>query len=164
LNVSRWAIKEKVMPTVAAIYTSEKVGQPMRSVDSVETIAGKGIKGDRKFRDGKGGPKDEPGRELTLIESESIEAVNRDYPLKIEVHETRRNIVTRGVALNHLVGKEFTVGSVRLKGIRLCEPCGHLEEITRKGVMRALLHRGGLRAQILEGGPINVGDAVEVVA
>lgn len=147
-------------PTVAAIFIAARAGDPMQSVEVVETVAGKGIVGDRKFRDGAGGKKDEPDREITLIEQEAVEAVNRDYVLRIEPIETRRNILTRGVALNHLVGREFTVGSVRLRGIRLCEPCGHLESMTSKGVMRALLHRGGLRAQILDGGSIRVGDVI----
>lgn len=132
----------------------------MQSVTAVETVAGKGIVGDRKFREGTGGKKDGPDREITLIESEAIEAVNRDYVLRLDPIESRRNVLTRGVALNHLVGREFTVGSVRLRGLRLCEPCAHLENLTRKGVMRALLHRGGLRAQIIEGGPIRVGDPI----
>jgi MOSC domain-containing protein YiiM len=147
-------------PQVAAIFTAAKAGEPMQSVEVIEAVAGRGIVGDRKFRDGGGGKKDEPDREITLIESEAVEGVNRDYPLRVEAHETRRNILTRGVALNHLVGREFTVGKVRLRGLRLCEPCGHLESMTRKGVMRALLHRGGLRAQILQGGAIKVGDAI----
>ena len=74
---------------------------------------------------------------------------------------SRRNIVTKGVALNHLVGREFRVGEVTLRGIRLCEPCGHLEELTQKGVMQALVHRGGLRAQILIDGTIRVGDTIQ---
>lgn len=145
---------------VVAIFTAAKSGEPMQLAEIVQAVAGKGIVGDRKFRDGGGGKKDTPDREITLIESEAVEAVNRDYPLRIEPIETRRNILTRGVALNHLVGREFTIGRVRLRGLRLCEPCGHLESLTRKGVMRALLHRGGLRAEILEGGEIKVGDAV----
>lgn len=112
------------------------------------------------FATAAGGKKDTPDREITLIESEAVEAVNRDYPLRIEPIETRRNILTRGVALNHLVGREFTIGKVRLRSLRLCEPCGHLESLTRKGVMRALLHRGGLRAQIVESGTIRVGDVI----
>jgi MOSC domain-containing protein YiiM len=148
-------------PTVAAIFVAAKAGESMQSVEVVQTVPGKGIVGDRKFRDGGGGKKDEPDREITLIESEAVEAVNRDYVLRLEANETRRNVLTRGIALNHLVGREFTVGKVRLRGLRLCEPCGHLESMTRKGVMRALLHRGGLRAQILEGGELRVGDQIK---
>lgn len=145
---------------VTNIFITAKAGEPMQPVQSVTAVASKGLQGDRKFRDGKGGKKDAADREVTLIESEAVDAVNRDYPLRIEAIETRRNILTQGVALNHLVNKEFTVGKARLRGLRLCEPCGHLEDLTRKGVMRALLHRGGLRAEVLDGGEIKVGDAV----
>jgi MOSC domain-containing protein YiiM len=145
---------------VEAIFTVAKAGEPMQSVQSVEAVAGKGIRGDRKFRDPSHPQKDTAERELTLIEAESVEAVNRDYPLKLDPIETRRNVLTRGIALNHLVGRDFSVGAVKLRGIRLCEPCKHLESLTRNGVMRALVHRGGLRAQILEGGTLRVGDQV----
>jgi len=148
---------------VVSIFIAPGPAEPMRSVQSVAAVAGKGLAGDRKMRDGSGGKKDTPDREVTLIETEAIEAVNRDYPLRIEAHESRRNIVTRGVALNHLVNREFKVGGVKLRGLRLCEPCEHLESLTRKGVMRALLHRGGLRAEILQGGQINVGDEIAPV-
>jgi MOSC domain-containing protein YiiM len=149
---------------VVAIFVSPRCGEPMQSVESVETVAAKGIIGDRKFRDGAGGQKDQPDREITLIEAEAIDAVNRDYELRLDPIETRRNLLTCGVALNHLVDREFSVGPVRLRGLRLCEPCAHLESLTRKGVMRALLHRGGLRAQIIHGGPIRAGDAITVEA
>jgi MOSC domain-containing protein YiiM len=149
-----------IAPVVIAIFITEKSAQPMRSVDSVEAVTAKGLKGDRKFRDPSHPKKDTPDREVTLIESEAIDAVNRDYAMRIDPIETRRNILTRGVALNHLVGKEFSVGNVRLRGLELCEPCKHLEGMTRPGVMRALVHRGGLRAQILQGGVVSVGDSI----
>lgn len=152
------------MPNVEAIFITPKSAQPMQSVDSVEAVVAKGLKGDRKFCDSSHPKKDTPDREVTLIEVEAIEGVNRDYALRIEPDETRRNILTRGVALNHLVGREFTIGPVRLRGLMLCEPCTHLEAMTRKGVMRALVHRGGLRAQVLEGGTIRVGDSISQVA
>jgi MOSC domain-containing protein YiiM len=149
------------MSRVLQIFITEKAGQPMRSVESIEAVTAKGLRGDRKFRDSTNPKRDTPEREITLIESEAIEAAKRDYALQLEAIETRRNILTKGVALNHLVGREFSVGPVRLRGLELCEPCSHLEGLTRKSVMRALLHRGGLRAQILEGGTIRVGDAIE---
>jgi len=156
---------ETSMPSssVVAIFITEKSAEPMRSVESVEAVTAKGLKGDRKFRDPSHPKKDTPEREITLIESEAVYAVNRDYHLKLEAIETRRNILTRGVALNHLVGREFAVGSVRLRGLELCEPCKHVEALTRPGIMRSLVHRGGLRAQILEGGMIRVGDAIASV-
>lgn len=149
-------------PSVTAIFIAAQSGEPMQRVDAVEAVAGKGLRGDRKFRDPTHPKKDTPNREITLIESEAIDGVNRDYVMRLEPFETRRNVLTQGVALNHLVGREFTVGGVRLRGLELCEPCGHLEKLTRQGVMRALIHRGGLRAQILEGGTIRIGDAIEI--
>lgn len=150
--------------SVVSIFIADKSSAPMQSVQSVEAVAGKGLKGDRKFRNPSHPKKDTPDREVTLIEAEAIEGVNRDYALRIDPNETRRNILTRGVALNHLVGKDFLVGGVRMRGVMLCEPCTHLEAMTRKGVMRALIHRGGLRAQVLEGGEIRVGDVISPVA
>ena len=141
---------------VEAIYIAGRKGEPMTSVVVATARAGLGVEGDRTFRPGG----NEPDREITLIEVEAIEALIRDEAVPFVPGESRRNVVTRGVALNHLVGREFAVGPVRLRGIRLCEPCDHLEKLTRTGVKKGLLHRGGLRAQILEGGPIRVGDPV----
>jgi MOSC domain-containing protein YiiM len=104
--------------------------------------------------------KPEPDFELTLIEAEAIEALKRDYNVELAPGESRRNLVTRGVALNHLVGRDFQIGGVKAHGIRLCEPCSHLQRLTGKQVIKGLLHRGGLRAQILTQGSIRVGDAV----
>jgi MOSC domain-containing protein YiiM len=146
---------------VVAIYIGPKVAAAMASVETARAVAGRGLEGDRKFqRDGTPPDKAGPDRELTLIESEAVEALNRDEGVPFHAGESRRNVVTRGVALNHLVGREFRVGEVALRGIRLCEPCSHLESLTRPGVMRGLAHRGGLRAQILNDGSIRVGDAV----
>ena len=105
-----------------------------------------------------------PDYELTLIEAEAIEALRRDYQVELAAGDARRNIVTRNVALNHLVGREFAIGDVRIRGIRLCEPCDHLQKVTGKSVIKGLLHRGGLRAQILTQGTIRVGDSVSVIS
>ena len=142
--------------SVEAIFLHGPKGAAMSRVDAAEARAGLGLEGDRYFRPSG----NEADREITLIESEAVEALVRDEKVSFEVGESRRNVVTRGVALNHLVGREFTVGEARLRGIRLCEPCDHLQKLTRPGVLKGLLHRGGLRAQILEGGPIRVGDPV----
>jgi MOSC domain-containing protein YiiM len=133
----------------------------MRSVDWVRAIPGKGLEGDRYF-EASGTYSDSPGpeREVTLIESEAIEAMARDNGITIPDGASRRNVVTRGAPLNHLVGMEFDVGPVRLLGIRLCEPCSHLESLTRKGLIAGLVHRGGLRAQILTEGDIRIGDPI----
>lgn len=149
---------------VVSIHIAPKGSAPMRSVDSVQAFAGKGLEGDRYFEfTGTYSKKGGPEREITLIESEAVEAAARDYELKADPGKIRRNLVTHGVALNHLVGREFKVGGVRLRGIRLSEPCGHMESLSGvAGIRQALVHRGGLRAEILEGGLIRVGDAVAV--
>ncbi len=133
----------------------------MRSVDRVRAIPGKGLEGDRYFEaSGTYSDSPGPGREITLIESEAIEAMARDNEIAIPAGASRRNVVTRGAPLNHLVGREFDVGPVRLLGVRLCEPCSHLESLTSKGLIAGLVHRGGLRAQILTEGEIRVGDPI----
>ena len=151
--------------TVDSIHISGKATEPLVRVDQVQAVAGRGLEGDRYFeKDGtfpdKKGEVHDPGREVTLIEAETLEAIARDYDLDVEHGLPRRNIVTRGVALNHLVGREFSVGEVRLRGLRLNEPCNHLASLTSDEVKKGLVHRGGLRAQILDGGVIRVGDAV----
>lgn len=134
----------------------------MISVNEVTAEAGRGLAGDRYYKQ-VGTYSDRPGpdREVTLIEIEAIEALKRDLDLEVDPGESRRNIVTRGVPLNHLVGRTFRVGEVTLGGIRLCEPCEHLEDLTEKGVLGGLVHRGGLRAKILKTGIIRVGDTVQ---
>jgi MOSC domain-containing protein YiiM len=102
--------------------------------------------------------KPEPDFELTLIEAEAIEALERDYNVELPPGDARRNLVTRGIALNHLVGRDFQIGEVRAHGIRLCEPCDHLQRLTGRQLIKGLRHRGGLRAQILTPGSIRVGD------
>jgi MOSC domain-containing protein YiiM len=147
---------------VAGIYVADAGGEPMRSLAEVRAIAGRGLEGDRyATRVGTYSSKPAPGREVTLIESEAVEAAEREYGVRIDPGAARRNIVTSGVALNHLVGKEFRVGEVTLKGIRLCEPCAHLASLTQKGALKALIHRGGLRAEIVTEGMIHVGDEIQ---
>jgi MOSC domain-containing protein YiiM len=126
-------------------------------VDRVEAVAGRGLEGDRYF-DGRGtfrGPG--YGYQVTLVEAEVLDSI--DLPWE----QARRNIVTRGIALNALVGQRFTVGPVECVGRRLAEPCAHLERLTRPGILRPLVHRAGLRADIVHGGPISTGDRVVVV-
>jgi MOSC domain-containing protein YiiM len=98
-----------------------------------------------------------------LIEIEAIEGLKREYGVALEAALSRRNIVTRRVALNQLVEKSFCVGAAVLRGTRLCEPCSHMEKLTVKGAMRGLIHRGGLRAEIVTGGAIRIGDQILVV-
>jgi MOSC domain-containing protein YiiM len=146
--------------TIERIYIARKATEPTHSVNEVLAIPGVGLDGDRyALRQGTFF-KPEPDFELTLIEAEAIEALKRDYNVELAPGEARRNLVTRGVALNHLVGRDFQIGDVKAHGIRLCEPCSHLQRLTGKQVIKGLLHRGGLRAQILTQGAIRVGDSV----
>jgi MOSC domain-containing protein YiiM len=133
----------------------------MKSVTAAQAVAGRGLDGDRYYSKlGTYSNDAGSGRDVTLIEVEAIEALKREYKIELEPRQSRRNIVTRGVALNHLVEREFRIGDVVLRGTRLCEPCAHMERLTVKGAMRGLIHRGGLRAEIVKGGPIRVGDAI----
>ncbi len=146
--------------TVDSIHIAPAAKAPTQAVDAVEAVPGAGLKGDRYFLKQGTFFKPEPDFELTLIEAEAIEAALREYKVALPPGEARRNLVTRGVPLNHLVGHDFAIGDVRVRGIRLCEPCGHLEALTGLPVIKALRHRGGLRAQILTQGVIRVGDPV----
>lgn len=163
---ARRLCQTEAMPTfngeVAAIFVAPGGGAPMEPRVEVQALAGRGLDGDRyaieagKFSGTKVGK-----RAVTLIEREAIEAATAAYDVALTEQESRRNIVTIGVALNHLVGKEFTVGGVPMRGYDLSEPCVYLEGLLdRPGVRAALVHRGGLRAEILADGPIRVGDSV----
>lgn len=153
------------MGTVAAIHIAEEKGAPLRAVDSVSAVAGKGLEGDRYFRKrGTYSATPGSGREVTLVETEALDGLLREYGIELPAADTRRNLLTQGVALNHLVGKTFKVGGTTLRGTRLCEPCGHMEKrCGKKGSAKGLIHRGGLRAEILVSGTIRVGDAVEAI-
>jgi MOSC domain-containing protein YiiM len=150
---------------VVSIHLAAAGAAPVREVVEVRAVAGKGLEGDRYFtRSGTySKPQRDPGTEATLIESEALEALTRDYGIELAPGASRRNIMTRGVALNDLVGREFTIGAVAFRGVRLCEPCAHLQKLTQPGVMRGLVHRGGLNAEILTDGAIRVGDAIHPV-
>jgi MOSC domain-containing protein YiiM len=149
--------------TVESIYIASAAEGPPQSVGQAMAIPGAGLEGDRYALKLGTFYEPKPDYELTLIEGEAIEALRRDYQVELPAGEARRNIVTRNVPLNHLVGKEFAIGDVRIRGIRLCEPCDHLQKLTGKPVIKGLLHRGGLRAQILTQGMIRVGDVVSFV-
>ena len=150
--------------TVESIHIAAEAMDSLQPVDQAEAIPGAGLAGDRYALKVGTFYKPEPDYELTLIEAESIEALQRDYQIELSAGESRRNIVTRNLPLNHLVGKEFAIGAVRIRGIRLCEPCDHLQKVTGKPVIKGLLHRGGLRAQILTPGTIRVGDTITVIS
>ena len=106
------------------------------------------------------GDRYENARDLTLIEAEALESFVADTRIELSHAESRRQVLTRGIRLNDLVGKRFMVGGVECVGQELCEPCNHLQALTRPGVLRGLVHRGGLRADIVSGGRIAVGDRV----
>src|SRR5438132_5749871 len=143
--------------TVISINLAPEAEAPMQSVNEVRAVPGQGLEGDRYF-DHKGTfSKPQPDRELTLIEAEAIEALRSEFQVEYDLSASRRNLVTRGVPLNHLVGKEFWIGEVKARGLRLCEPCAHLQRLSHPKVLPGLVHRGGLRAQILSEGTIKVG-------
>ena len=146
--------------TVHSIHIAAAAKEPMRLVEQVRALPGVGLEGDRYALQQGTFSKPLPEYELTLIEAEAIEALKRDYEVELTPGEARRNLVTQGVPLNHLVGQEFSVGGVRVRGIRLCEPCDHLQKLTGRPLIKGLLHRGGLRAQILTEGTIRVGDRI----
>jgi len=148
--------------TIVSLHICPRAAESMTSVPAVQAVPGQGLEGDR-YRSGSGTFSTPGGTDqaVTLIEEEAVEALRRDYEVEFDPGDSRRNIVTRGVALNHFVGRDFRVGGVTLRGIRLCEPCGHLERVTGRRVRAGLAHRGGLRAQILTGGTIRAGDPIE---
>jgi hypothetical protein len=144
---------------VAGLLVAPAAEEPLRRVPSVEAVAGRGLEGDRYF-DGRGTFSGTGrGYELTLIEAEALEALAADG-VEISWEEARRNVVTRGIGLNALVGRRFLVGEVECVGRRLAEPCSHLQRLAPPGILGGLVHRGGLRADILGSGTIRVGDAV----
>ena len=151
-----------VQGRVEAIHITATAEATMRSVAEAKAIAGLGLEGDRyAASQGSFSGKPMPSRQITLIEAEAIEALERELGLHLTPGETPRNSLTRGVALNHLVGRDFQVGGATLRGHELCEPCGDLARMTGKPqILAGLVHRGGLRAEILVGGLIRVGDQV----
>jgi len=157
--------------SVVSIHIAPAASEPMVTLTEVRALPGRGLEGDRyALGTGHYSPRPSPGgREVTLIEMESVDALEHGIVdssgerlgVKISAAETRRNIATSGVPLNHLVDRTFRVGGVRMRGTRLCEPCTYLEGLTaRPRLMNGLLHRGGLRAQILSEGVIRVGDVI----
>lgn len=150
-----------VVGHVQAIFLAQRESGERVAVDEARALAGRGLEGDAYLLDGGArAPKDRVGRDLTLIEAEALEALLDETGIELAPWEPRRNVVTRHVRLNDLVGERFRVGEVTCIGRLLNEPCAHLESLTRPGVLRGLVHRGGLRADILSGGWIRVGDPI----
>jgi hypothetical protein len=145
--------------SVDQIWVAAEAGETGRTLESVRVIPGVGLAGDRYIAGRGTFPSGRPGAALTLIEAEVCESFQP--PLRPEEH--RRNIVTRGVGLNGIVGREFTIGSVLCRGIRLCEPCATMQRGADRPILRPLVHRGGLRADILQPGEIRIGDRIAVV-
>jgi MOSC domain-containing protein YiiM len=149
---------------VEAIALAERATGPMRVVDQARASAGRGLEGDRyAARAGTFTPANDTvrGYDLTLIEAEVLDDLSLPDGAELGYAQARRNVVTRGIDLNALVGRRFRVGDVECLGQRLCEPCSHLEHLTTKGVLRALIHRGGLRADVLSDGQITTGALIE---
>ena len=127
-------------------------------VPRVRAAAGHGLEGEYHWSDAP-----DPGQSITLIAAEALEGLRADTGIELSHEASRRNVLTRGLDLNALVGRRFTVGAVECEGVELCQPCNTLAKLTERGVLRGLVHRGGLRADILSGGEIVVGDAVAAV-
>lgn len=145
------------------IHTSPAAGLNMESHKSVSLISGSGLEGDRHQRGTGKYSEIEDIREVTLIEIETLEALKRDYNIIVEPTEHRRNLTTRDVPLNHLVGKRFRVGEVLLLGGRLNTPCRYLNLVTKKNICDLLEHRSGLNCSIVESGTVIVGDKIQLL-
>ena len=136
----------------------------MQCVQEVRAVPGRGLEGDRYYEH-TGTYSDTPGtgRDITFIESEKIDYVAKEFGVHLQPGDSRRNVTTRGVSLNELVDREFRVGDVTVRGTRLCEPCEYVEGLVgQKGMLQALVHRGGLRCDILTPGTIRVGDEIVI--
>lgn len=152
----------KTMPSVSQILIAQSPSAPMTACAEIRAVPGRGLEGDRYFRGaGTFSPHPQkPDFEITLIEKEKIEAFAVESGLPFTAAHARRNLVTEGVDLNALVDQEFTIGAVLLRGSRLCEPCTYLAKISFPETLRGLVHKGGLRAQIISEGTIRLGDKV----
>lgn len=154
----------KVTGRIEGIFVTTAAGEPMIALGEARAVAGTGLEGDR-YALGLGFYSDgQTGRQLTLIEAEDLERMERETGVQLAQHECRRNIVTRGIALAPLIGRRFRIGEIECEGIRACPPCNHLEELTRPGPLRGLARTGGIRAHILTDGEVRVGDVVAVMS
>ena len=148
------------MGEVLRLGIAKNNNQPIKEVNSIEVLANKGIIGDRHFHEF-----NDPYNQLSLIESENIDDYNIRFGLNIPYIDFRRNVITKGIRLNDLVGKKLKVGSVELDAIDLCRPCRHLTEmLNQKNVLKEFLRKGGIRCQILSSSNIHVGDKIELIS
>ena len=147
------------MPEVLKLGITQNSNQSIKEVNSIEVLANKGIVGDRHFHEF-----NDPYNQLSLIESENINDYNIKFGLSIPYIDFRRNVITKGIQLNDLVGKKLRVGNVELEAIDLCRPCKHLTEVlNQENILKEFLRKGGLRCQILSSSNINVGDKIEIL-
>ena len=148
------------MAKVFKLGITSNNNQPINEVNSIEVLANKGIVGDRHFHDF-----NDPYNQLSLIESENIDEYNIRFGLNIPYTDFRRNVVTKGIQLNDLIGKKLKVGNVELEAIDLCRPCRHLTEmLDQKNILKEFMRKGGLRCQILSSSNINIGDKIEILS
>lgn len=140
---------------IVSIFVSHAKGAPLIGIEAGELVAGRGLVGDKRFS-----LATKAKSQLSLIEEEALVAAMAEAGVDVPPWSSRRNIITRGVALNHLVGREFVVGGALVRGMELCEPCGHLAKVVSAAFSKALVHRGGLRCEIVRSGGISVGAAI----
>jgi len=143
---------------VEGIFVTPEHSALPAPVERVRAHAGRGLEGNRYLFD-----RAEPGKALTLIAAEALERLEAEHGIALSAAASRRNVLTRGIDVNALVGRRFTIGGVECVGVELCEPCSHLESLTVPGVLRGLVHRAGLNADILDDGEIAVGDPVAAI-
>ena len=147
------------MAEVFKLGIAAKNNQPIKEVNSIEVLANKGIVGDRHFNE-----YNDPYCQLSLIESENIDYYNTKYGLNIPYTDFRRNVITKGINLNNLIGKKLQIGNVKVEGVDLCRPCKHLTEMLNQGnILKEFLRRGGLRCQILSSSSISIGDEIKIL-
>ena len=147
------------MSQVLKIGITKNNNQKIQEVTSIKVLANQGVVGDRHFKEF-----NDPFSQITLIESENIDFYNIKFGLNIPYVDFRRNIVTKGIQLNSLIGKKIKIGNVELEGIDLCRPCRHLNEILNQdNIIKEFLRKGGLRCQILSSSSINVGDEINLL-
>ena len=151
---------------VEAIYRCPSAGAPMEALREANAVAGVGLEGDR-YADGTGfyspRPRTDGGRELTLIDAETFDALRAETGISLDPSESRRNITTRGIRLEDLIGRRFAIGEALCEGVDHCPPCQHLVDVTGKAVLEPLVGRGGVRARIVRGGVIAIGAAIQLV-
>ena len=147
------------MSKVLKLGITDNNNKKIIEVNSIDVLANKGIIGDRHFND-----YNDPYCQLSLIESENIDYYNTKYGLNIPYTDFRRNVITKGINLNNLIGKKLQIGNVKVEGVDLCRPCKHLTEmLNQENILKEFLRRGGLRCQILSSSSISIGDEIKIL-